>query len=79
MKPGDHLDFDVVAEPWSIIRLADGTLIKLRLVVADVVVTGGVDPGGHPNINVLSTNVIAVLWPGDANLPMPITSSTRLN
>jgi hypothetical protein len=50
-----------IQEPWSIYRLEDGTIVKLKLVVSDVFKLPHPDPvTGLPQLIVRSSNVISV-------------------
>ena len=50
-----------IEEPWSIYKLDDGSIIKLKLVVSDIFKLPNPDPvTGLPQFVVRSTNVVSV-------------------
>lgn len=55
---GERTDFKPVEEPWSVYKLADGTTIKLKLVVSDVMRVN--QDGPEPQYIVKSSNVMSV-------------------
>ena len=59
---GERIDFTPVDEPWSRYRLNDGTVVRLKLVVADIVRLPGSSPE-DPQLLVRSSNVMAVESP----------------
>jgi len=71
----ERLHFDVISEPWSSIRLIDGTVIRLRLVVTDIFAPGGIDSDGHPNISIRSTTVVSTIWPEDGHVQVVAPTS----
>jgi hypothetical protein len=57
----DKMDFNPIQENWSIYRLEDGTIIKLKLIISDVFRIPGTDPvTGVPQFMVRSTNIMSV-------------------
>jgi hypothetical protein len=58
---GQTMGFTAVEEPWSFYRLEDGTTIKMKLVVSDVIKLPDPDPvTGLPQFIVRSSNVLSV-------------------
>lgn len=62
---GERLPFESVKEPWTECRLEDGTIIKLKLVVSDVMRLDQDNVGGEPQYVVKSSNVMSVETPED--------------
>ena len=57
---GRRVAFEAVEEPWTKCKLPDGTIIRLKLVVADIVRVDEDLPGGEPHYVVKSSNILAV-------------------
>ena len=57
---GERVAFEPVEEPWTKCKLPDGTIIRLKLVVADVVRLRESEPSGEPQYIVKSSNILAV-------------------
>ena len=57
---GERVSFDPVDEPWTKCRLPDGTLVRLKLVVADIIRLHKKQPTGEPHYIVKSSNIMAV-------------------
>lgn len=44
-----HLDFETEAEPWAIVHVADGTRLRVKIVITSVSrLEGQTDQEGHP-------------------------------
>lgn len=57
----EKVEFNTVEEPWSLYKLEDGTVVKVKPVVSDVFRLPGNDPvTGLPQILVRSANIISV-------------------
>lgn len=57
----EKMDFTSIDEPWSTYRLADGTTVKMKLVVTDILKMPGRDPvTGQDQFMIRSSNVAAV-------------------
>lgn len=57
----EKMDFKQIEENWSLYRLEDGTIVKIKLIVSDVFKLPGNDPlTGMPQLLVKSTNVMSV-------------------
>ncbi len=58
---GDDVSFTVVKEDWNTYQLHDGTEIRVRLIVQQVIkIPGEVDDQGKPVYVVRSNNVLVV-------------------
>lgn len=61
---GEDVSFTVLAEEWNRYQLHDGTEIRMRLVVTDVIkIPGESDQQGNPIYQVRSSNVVVVKLP----------------
>ena len=60
---GRRVDFKPVEEPWTKYKLPDGTIIRLKLVVTEVVRLREDLPDGEPHYVVKSSNILAVDTP----------------
>ena len=57
----EKMDFKPIDENWSLYRLEDGTVLKLRLIVSEIFKLPGADPlTGMPQFLAKSSNVMAV-------------------
>jgi hypothetical protein len=57
----ERMTFKAMDEPWSLYRLEDGSLVKLKSVVSEVFKLPIADPvTGFPQIIVRSSNIISV-------------------
>ena len=57
----EEVDFFTRKEDWNEYQLSDGTVIRMKTVVTDVLrLPGEVDPEGNPVYQVRSTNVLGV-------------------
>lgn len=61
---GDRVPFTPIEEPWTKHKLQDGTIVRMKLVVADVVRLTTKDDDGNPHYIVKSSNILAVDSPG---------------
>ena len=60
MMEAERMSFKPMDEPWSLYRLEDGSIVKLKLVVSDVYKLPVPDPvTGFPQIIVRSSNVMS--------------------
>ena len=58
---GDDVSFTVVKEDWNIYQLHDGTEIRVRLIVQEVLkIPGELDEQGNPAYVVRSNNIMVV-------------------
>ena len=60
---GQRVDYTPVDEPWSKYRLTDGTIVRIKLVVADIVRVPVDKPDGEPSYVVKSSNILAIDTP----------------
>lgn len=57
----EKMEFKPIEENWSLYRLEDGTVVRIKLIVSDVFKLPGNDPlTGMPQLLVKSTNVMSV-------------------
>ena len=57
----EKMEFKQIEENWSLYKLEDGTIVKIKLIVSDVFKLPGNDPlTGMPQLLVKSTNVMSV-------------------
>ena len=57
---GDRVSFVPVEEPWTKHKLSDGTIIRMKLVVSDVIRLHANQPGEEPHYIVKSSNILAI-------------------
>ena len=58
---GDDVSFSVVKEDWNIYQLHDGTEIRVRLIVQEVIrIPDELDDQGNPAYVVKSNNIMVV-------------------
>ena len=56
---GQKVAFDIEKENWNVYRLEDGSTVRVRLVVAQIIrIDGEYTPEGDPVYLVNSTNVV---------------------
>jgi hypothetical protein len=60
---GVELEFKTKKEEWSEYEISDGSTIRLKLVVLNIVKLNDFDPDGNPVYMAKSTNVISVSAP----------------
>lgn len=65
-EEGERVSFEPLEEPWAKYRLDDGTVVRMRLIVADVVRLHKKSPTGEPVYVVKSSNILAVEEPDTA-------------
>ncbi len=60
----EQVDFEVIREDWNEYRLEDGTVLKFKTIVTDIIRTEDHDPTtGNPIYHVRSTNILRVKVP----------------
>ncbi len=60
----EQVDFEVVREDWNEYKLEDGTVLKFKAIVTDIIRTEEYDPStGNPIYHVRSTNILRVKVP----------------
>lgn len=63
----EKIDFNPIAENWSLYRLEDGSVVRLRLIVSEIFRLPGSDPvTGMPQYLAKSTNIMAVEPPSSS-------------
>ena len=62
---GEHLEFEVRKDQWQEISLPDGTILKIKLVVTDVLKTTKKNDAGEPVYLVRSVPVLSSGPKGD--------------
>jgi hypothetical protein len=69
---GERVNFDIDKENWNSYSLEDGTKIRMRLVVAQVIrLDGEYTPEGDPIYLVNSTNVVTTDVPDHLKKKLP--------
>ena len=62
LSEGEEVDFENEKEQWNVYKLSDGTTLKVKLVLVNVVRSRDqYDPLGNPIYGITSQNVIKVL------------------
>jgi len=62
LSEGEEVDFENGKEEWNVYKLADGSTLKVKLVLVNVVRSRNkYDPMGNPIYGITSQNVIKVL------------------
>lgn len=56
---GESLAFEAVKEPWAEYSLEDGSVVRVRVVVSEIVRTGVKTPSGDPLIVVKMSPLVA--------------------
>ena len=62
LKELGGLDFEVLKEEWGFYKLADGSLLRIKFVLVNVI-KEGVDEAGNPIYSFSWTNVVGVISP----------------
>ena len=60
---GQRVDFTPVDEPWTKHRLTDGTIVRIKLIVADIIRVPVDRPDAEPRYVVKSSNILAIDTP----------------
>ena len=72
-----NVDFETVKEDWNEYKLKDGTILKFKTVVSNVIRTENYDPmTGDPVYHVRSTNILRVNVPSELKR-LPASSSRK--
>jgi len=62
LSEGEEVDFENEEEHWNVYKLSDGTTLKVKLVLVNVVRSQDqYDPLGNPIYGITSQNIIKVL------------------
>lgn len=77
---GQEVNFETLKEGWNEYKLEDGTILKVKLVLAGVVRVEEYDPmTGSPHYFIKSTNVISTIVPDELKkLPAAKPSSVEV-
>lgn len=58
---GEAMQFTAIEDPWILYKVSDGTVLKLKVVVSDIIKLPGTDPiTGFPQYMIRSSNILAV-------------------
>ncbi|GBC72918.1 hypothetical protein HRbin04_00313 [archaeon HR04] len=70
-----YIDFEVLNEPWNVYELSDGSRLRTRLVLLNVLNTGQYDDLGKPIYQTANTTLFVVRAPkelkGPPTIPLP--------
>ena len=62
LSEGEEVDFENEKEEWNVYKLADGTTLKVKLVLVNVVRSRDkYDPLGNPIYGITSQNIVKAL------------------
>jgi len=62
LSEGEEVDFENEKEEWNVYKLADGTTLKIKLVLVNVVRSrNNYDSLGNPIYGITSQNIVKVL------------------
>jgi len=62
LSKGEEMDFENEKEEWNVYKLADGTKLKVKLVLVNVVRSPDkYDPLGNPIYGITSQNIVKAL------------------
>ena len=56
-----NMDYKALKEDWNTYELADGTIIKMKTIVTNIMLTDQKKANGDPIYQVESTNVVTTL------------------
>lgn len=56
-------DFIVVKEDWSRYLVSDGTQLKIKVAVVDLLRSVDLSPTGYPNVGIASQNLVSAIVP----------------
>lgn len=56
--PGQEIEFETEKEEWNIYKLADGTKLKVKIVVGSIIRLNLYDPSGDPIYQMKATNAM---------------------
>lgn len=54
-----YLDYKIVEEPWSVYEFSDGSQLRVRMVVHDIVDSGKRKESGEPILEIGGSTVVA--------------------
>jgi len=78
LSEGKKIDFEVTKEDWNEYELADGTKLKVKLVLVDVLRMPAYSPLGEPVYQILSHNVVKTAYVPDELKKKPKPSTTPI-
>ena len=78
LTKGERVDFKVVKEDWNEYELADGTRLKVRLVLVDVLRMPDYNPLGEPIYQIMSQNVVKCTYVPEGLKRKPKPSTTPI-
>lgn len=56
---GESLEFEALREDWNVYKLADGTTLRMKLVITEVLRVDKFNPAtGEPVYQILSQNIV---------------------
>ncbi len=62
LSEGEEVDFENEKEEWNVYKLADGTTLKIKLVLVNVIRSrNNYDSLGNPIYGITSQNIVKVL------------------
>ena len=76
---GQKVNFDIDKENWNSYSLEDGTTIRMRSVVAQIIRLEEYNNEGEPIYLVTSTNVLATDVPDHLKKKLPGSGSDKVN
>ena len=62
LSRGHKVDFQVIKEDWNEYELSDGTKLKVKLVLVDVLRFPSYNPLGEPIYQIMSQNVVKTAY-----------------
>lgn len=78
LSKGKKIDFKVVKEAWNEYQLADGTKLKVKLVLIDVLRMPDYNPLGEPLYRIFSQNVVKATYVPEKLKKKPKPPSTPI-
>lgn len=60
LEEAELVDFDELSNPWTTLKLKDGTILKVKIVVQGVLRLNRYDEHGFPAYAIKSTNVLRI-------------------
>lgn len=72
-----NVDFETIKEDWNEYKLEDGTILKFKTIVSNIIRTENYDPmTGDPVYHVRSTNILRVNVPDELKR-LPVSRKPR--
>ena len=63
MVPAEEMDYEPLRESWNEYRVADGSLLRMKVVVSKILRLEKRNPQGEPIYVISSTNVVSATVP----------------